>query len=160
MFITEDDTSPVCHTQVARGFDTAYDVGSVVSVFFKPNLWFLLMALDVWKEVSGVESMLATLLVPKWLLHDFIKVHSTFCDPLCQHRATIVSDRGGGRYVYFQCFSRLIIRPLVRSAARAAGYIFEASLSLNIVSKSYSFCTALVLMLLNSPSCATNMRMT
>ncbi|GFU77285.1 hypothetical protein TNCV_153031 [Trichonephila clavipes] len=35
-FITEDDTSPVCHTQVARGrqnpVDTAYDVGSVVSV--------------------------------------------------------------------------------------------------------------------------------
>ncbi|GFW33792.1 hypothetical protein TNCV_4052411 [Trichonephila clavipes] len=30
--------------------------------------WFLLMALDVWKEVSGVESMLATLLVPKWPL--------------------------------------------------------------------------------------------
>ncbi|GFX70343.1 transposable element Tc1 transposase [Trichonephila clavipes] len=32
-FITEDDTSPVCHTQVARGrqnpVDTAYDVGSV-----------------------------------------------------------------------------------------------------------------------------------
>ncbi|GFU89712.1 hypothetical protein TNCV_654741 [Trichonephila clavipes] len=35
-FITEGDTSPVCHTQVARGrqnpVDTAYDVGSVVSV--------------------------------------------------------------------------------------------------------------------------------
>ncbi|GFV09675.1 hypothetical protein TNCV_335561 [Trichonephila clavipes] len=32
-FITEDDTSPVCHIQVARGrqnpVDTAYDVGSV-----------------------------------------------------------------------------------------------------------------------------------
>ncbi|GFV42599.1 hypothetical protein TNCV_4144021 [Trichonephila clavipes] len=35
-FITEDDTSPVCHTQVAEvgknPVDTAYDVGSVVSV--------------------------------------------------------------------------------------------------------------------------------
>ncbi|GFY22291.1 hypothetical protein TNCV_3299321 [Trichonephila clavipes] len=35
-FITEDDTSPVCHTPSARGrqnpVDTAYDVGSVVSV--------------------------------------------------------------------------------------------------------------------------------
>ncbi|GFV84783.1 hypothetical protein TNCV_4297651 [Trichonephila clavipes] len=78
-FITEDDTSPVCHTQVARGrqnpVDTAYDVGSVVSVLADVgsssqlrsivSLWFLLMALDVWKEVSGVESMLFTLLVPK-----------------------------------------------------------------------------------------------
>ncbi|GFU49837.1 hypothetical protein TNCV_4686061 [Trichonephila clavipes] len=53
------------------------------------------MALDVWKEVSGVESMLATLLVPKWPLFiarsSFVflgrpdppaTVHSTFCDPL------------------------------------------------------------------------------
>ncbi|GFU16529.1 hypothetical protein TNCV_1855031 [Trichonephila clavipes] len=68
--------------QVARGrqksVDTAYDVGSVVSVLADVgsssqlrsvvSLWFLLMALDVWKEVSGVESMLATLLVPKWPL--------------------------------------------------------------------------------------------
>ncbi|GFV76533.1 hypothetical protein TNCV_4727531 [Trichonephila clavipes] len=59
--------------QVARGrqnpVDTAYDVGSVVSVLADVgsssqlrsvvSLWFLLMALDVWKEVSGVESMLA-----------------------------------------------------------------------------------------------------
>ncbi|GFX81790.1 hypothetical protein TNCV_2569911 [Trichonephila clavipes] len=60
-------------TQVARGRQNSrtFDWGqwylsgrrlnqlrSVVS------LWFLLMALDVWKEVSGVESMLATLLVP------------------------------------------------------------------------------------------------
>ncbi|GFX53183.1 hypothetical protein TNCV_361781 [Trichonephila clavipes] len=81
-FITEDDTSPVCHTQVARGrqnpVDTAYDVESMVSVLADVgsssqlrsvvSLWFLLMALDVWKEVSGVESMLATLLVPKWPL--------------------------------------------------------------------------------------------
>ncbi|GFV39127.1 hypothetical protein TNCV_107021 [Trichonephila clavipes] len=58
--------------QVARGrqnpVDTAYDVGSVVSVLADVgsssqlwsvvSLWFLLMALDVWKEVSGVESML------------------------------------------------------------------------------------------------------
>ncbi|GFW35335.1 hypothetical protein TNCV_2611341 [Trichonephila clavipes] len=58
--------------------DTAYDMGSVVSVLADVgsssqlrsvvSLWFLLMALDVWKEVSGVESMLATLLVPKWPL--------------------------------------------------------------------------------------------
>ncbi|GFY19102.1 hypothetical protein TNCV_3877901 [Trichonephila clavipes] len=67
--------------QAARGrqnpVDTAYDVGSVVSVLADVgssklrsvvSLWFLLMALDVWKEVSGVESMLATLLVPKWPL--------------------------------------------------------------------------------------------
>ncbi|GFU80701.1 hypothetical protein TNCV_514281 [Trichonephila clavipes] len=81
-FITEDDMSPVCHTQVARGrqnpVDTAYNVGSVVSVLADVgsssqlrsvvSLWFLLMALHVWKEVSGVESMLATLLVPKWPL--------------------------------------------------------------------------------------------
>ncbi|GFW93237.1 hypothetical protein TNCV_2603551 [Trichonephila clavipes] len=35
-FITEDDTSPVCHTpscpRSAKIVDTAYDVGSVVSV--------------------------------------------------------------------------------------------------------------------------------
>ncbi|GFY14860.1 hypothetical protein TNCV_234101 [Trichonephila clavipes] len=35
-FITEDDTSPVCHTpscpRSAKSVDTAYDVGSVVSV--------------------------------------------------------------------------------------------------------------------------------
>ncbi|GFU56806.1 hypothetical protein TNCV_2539761 [Trichonephila clavipes] len=45
--------------------DTAYDVGSVISVLADVgsssqlqsvvSLWFLLMALDVWKEVSGVE---------------------------------------------------------------------------------------------------------
>ncbi|GFT80219.1 hypothetical protein TNCV_2187141 [Trichonephila clavipes] len=64
-FITEDDTSPVCHTQVARGrqnpVDTAYDVGSVVSVLADVGsssqlrsvvspYGFLLMAPDVWKE--------------------------------------------------------------------------------------------------------------
>ncbi|GFU90755.1 hypothetical protein TNCV_3781901 [Trichonephila clavipes] len=81
-FITEDDTYPVCHTplpEVGKNpVDTAYDVGSVISVLADVgsssqlrsvvSLWFLLMALDVWKEVSGVESMLATLLVPKWPL--------------------------------------------------------------------------------------------
>ncbi|GFU10666.1 hypothetical protein TNCV_1773351 [Trichonephila clavipes] len=72
-FITEDDTSPSVTLQVARGrqnpVDTAYDVGSVVSVladvgslanFGQSSPWFLLMALDVWKEVSGVESMLSS----------------------------------------------------------------------------------------------------
>ncbi|GFW61235.1 hypothetical protein TNCV_3377501 [Trichonephila clavipes] len=62
-FITEDDTSPVCHTQVARVRQKSsrhYDVGSVVSVLADVgsssqlrsvvSLWFLLMALDVWKE--------------------------------------------------------------------------------------------------------------
>ncbi|GFS63774.1 hypothetical protein TNCV_1128081 [Trichonephila clavipes] len=76
-FITEDDTSQSVTLQVARrqkSVDTAYDVGSVVNVGSSSqlrsvvSLWFLLMALDIWKEVSGVESMLATLLVPKWPL--------------------------------------------------------------------------------------------
>ncbi|GFV14230.1 hypothetical protein TNCV_1163531 [Trichonephila clavipes] len=64
-FITEDDTSPVCHTpklpEVGKNpVDTAYDVGSVVSVLADVgsssqlrsvvSLWFLLMALDVWKD--------------------------------------------------------------------------------------------------------------
>ncbi|GFV12002.1 hypothetical protein TNCV_4716101, partial [Trichonephila clavipes] len=63
-FITEDDTSPVCHTKLPEvgknPVDTAYDVGSVVSVLADVgsssqlrsvvSLWFLLMALDVWKE--------------------------------------------------------------------------------------------------------------
>ncbi|GFT61497.1 hypothetical protein TNCV_4271841 [Trichonephila clavipes] len=67
-FITEDDTSPVCHTpscprSAKNPVDTAYDVGSVVSVLADVGsssqlrsvvfLWFLLMALDVWKEVVG-----------------------------------------------------------------------------------------------------------
>ncbi|GFV15246.1 hypothetical protein TNCV_2488471 [Trichonephila clavipes] len=98
--------------KVARGrqksVDTAYDVGSVVSVLADVgsssqlrsvvSLWFLLMALDVWKEVSGVESMLATLFgaeVATLLIarssRSFVflgrpdppaTVHSTFCDPL------------------------------------------------------------------------------
>ncbi|GFV16338.1 hypothetical protein TNCV_1808621 [Trichonephila clavipes] len=80
-FITEDDTSQSVTLQVARGrqnpVDTAYDVGqwcvladvgSSSQLRSVVSLWFLLMALDVWKEVSGVESMLATLLVPKWPL--------------------------------------------------------------------------------------------
>ncbi|GFX44094.1 hypothetical protein TNCV_4118901 [Trichonephila clavipes] len=65
------DDIPVCLKLPEVGknpVDTAYDVGSVVSVladvgsYFGQivSLWFLLMALDV----SGVESMLATLLVP------------------------------------------------------------------------------------------------
>ncbi|GFX12157.1 hypothetical protein TNCV_1102771 [Trichonephila clavipes] len=56
--------------------DTAYDVGSVVSVLadvgsskqLRSVLLMVSLELDVWKEVSGVESMLATLLVPKWPL--------------------------------------------------------------------------------------------
>ncbi|GFV79814.1 hypothetical protein TNCV_1726391 [Trichonephila clavipes] len=60
----EDDTSPVDKLpEVGKNpVDTAYDVGSVVSVLRRGSsakvvsLWFLLMALDVWKEVSGVES--------------------------------------------------------------------------------------------------------
>ncbi|GFX66083.1 hypothetical protein TNCV_4102231 [Trichonephila clavipes] len=61
--------------QVARGrqnpVDTAYDVSVLADVgFFSRLLMVSLMALDVWKEVSGVESMLATLLVPKWPLSD------------------------------------------------------------------------------------------
>ncbi|GFW19066.1 hypothetical protein TNCV_253961 [Trichonephila clavipes] len=67
-FITEDDTSPVCHTPKLpevgkKSVDTAYDVGSVVSVLADVgsssqlrsvvSLWFLLMALDVWKEGLG-----------------------------------------------------------------------------------------------------------
>ncbi|GFU71330.1 transposable element Tc3 transposase [Trichonephila clavipes] len=63
-FITEDDTSPVCHTPSEVGknpFDTAYDVGSVViladvgsssQLRSVVSLWFLLMALDVWKECA------------------------------------------------------------------------------------------------------------
>ncbi|GFU32172.1 hypothetical protein TNCV_3833951 [Trichonephila clavipes] len=75
-FITEDDTSPVCHTCCPR----SAKIQSTLPMMFSGKrlsgrrllktspLWFLLMALDVWKEVSGVESMLATLLVPKWPL--------------------------------------------------------------------------------------------
>ncbi|GFV65687.1 hypothetical protein TNCV_3728901 [Trichonephila clavipes] len=76
------------------------------------------------------------------------------------------SDRGGGRYVYST--NLLPLRPIIRpyqspSAARtAAGYVLEGILSLNIVYQSHQIRldsrTALVLMLLNSPSCATNMR--
>ncbi|GFY00823.1 hypothetical protein TNCV_2142151 [Trichonephila clavipes] len=108
--------------QVARGrqksVDTAYDVGSVVSVLADVgsssqlrsvvSLWFLLMALDVWKEVSGVESMLnvvgaevATLLIPR-SSRSFVFLGRP--DPprrytlpsvihCCQHRATTISFR-------------------------------------------------------------------
>ncbi|GFU14494.1 hypothetical protein TNCV_3251261 [Trichonephila clavipes] len=54
-FITEDDTSPVCHTPSfgKNPVDTAYDVGSVVKRTSAPQANFgqWLMALDVWKEV-------------------------------------------------------------------------------------------------------------
>ncbi|GFU27914.1 hypothetical protein TNCV_450111 [Trichonephila clavipes] len=76
-FITEDDTSPVCHTpscpRSAKIQSTLpmmwgqWNVGSSSQLRSVASLWFLLMALDVWKEVSGVESMLA-LLMPKWPL--------------------------------------------------------------------------------------------
>ncbi|GFU62782.1 hypothetical protein TNCV_2013071 [Trichonephila clavipes] len=64
---TEDDTSRSVTLQVPGGrqksVDTAYDVGSVVSVLADDRLlkptsvsqspcWFLLMALDVWKEAK------------------------------------------------------------------------------------------------------------
>ncbi|GFU96846.1 hypothetical protein TNCV_1069151 [Trichonephila clavipes] len=170
--------------QVARGrqnpVDTAYDVGSVVSVLADVgfssqlrsvvSLWFLLMALDVWKEVSGVESMLATLLVPKWPLliarssRSFVFLGRP--DPprrytlpsvihCCQHRATTISLRPRWRPIrlFDQPASlRPIIRPpiKVRSAARTAnGYVLEVSL--NIVYQSHQIRldsrTALVLML-------------
>ncbi|GFW85895.1 hypothetical protein TNCV_1967061 [Trichonephila clavipes] len=81
-FITEDDTLQSVTLQKLpevdkNPVDTAYDGVSgkrlsgrrLLANFGQSSpLWFLLMALDVWKEVSGVESMLATLLVPKWPL--------------------------------------------------------------------------------------------
>ncbi|GFV45094.1 transposable element Tc3 transposase [Trichonephila clavipes] len=99
-FITEDDT-PSLHTSLPvvgkNPVDTAYDVGSVVSVLADVgssivSLWFLLMALDVWKEVSGVESIcrsghssdctiLAIICVPGTSCPS-ATVHSPFCDPL------------------------------------------------------------------------------
>ncbi|GFV66514.1 hypothetical protein TNCV_2271771 [Trichonephila clavipes] len=71
-------TSPVSQSKLPEVYSRhCLDVGSVVSVLADVgsssqlrsvvSLWFLLMALDVWKEVSGVE-LLATLLVPKWPL--------------------------------------------------------------------------------------------
>ncbi|GFT93820.1 hypothetical protein TNCV_3766951 [Trichonephila clavipes] len=101
-FITEDDTSPVCHTQVARGrqnpVDTAYDVGSVVSVLSGRRLLkpisvsrLLMVSLDgtgCLKEVSGVESMLVTLLVPKWPL---FRLHDPR-DHLCSWDVLILRD--------------------------------------------------------------------
>ncbi|GFY19675.1 hypothetical protein TNCV_4648471 [Trichonephila clavipes] len=121
-FITEDDTSPVCHTpscpRSAKIQSTLPDVGSVVSVLADVgsssqlrsvvSLWFLLMALDVWKEVSGVESIsdvvgaeVATLLIAR-SSRSFVFLGRP--DPprrytlpsvihCCQHRATTISLR-------------------------------------------------------------------
>ncbi|GFW83622.1 hypothetical protein TNCV_2204711 [Trichonephila clavipes] len=62
-FITEDDTSPVCHTpscpRSAKSSRHCLDCFSGKRLsgrrLLKPtsvSLWFLLMALDVWKEVQ------------------------------------------------------------------------------------------------------------
>ncbi|GFT51719.1 hypothetical protein TNCV_4870401 [Trichonephila clavipes] len=69
-FITEDDTSQSV-TLKTNPVDTAYDVGSVVSVLADVgssnqlrsvvSLWFLLMALDVWKEKIPEGSKLANM---------------------------------------------------------------------------------------------------
>ncbi|GFX56349.1 hypothetical protein TNCV_2242811 [Trichonephila clavipes] len=65
-FMTEDDTSPVCHTPSCPRSAKNYDVGSVVSVLadvgsLKPTsvnrLLMVSLELDIWKEVSGVESI-------------------------------------------------------------------------------------------------------
>ncbi|GFT74969.1 hypothetical protein TNCV_2445731 [Trichonephila clavipes] len=74
--------------QVARGrqkrVDTAYDVGSVVNLSGRRLLSvsrLLMVSLDgtgCLEGVSGVESMLETLLVPKWPLSD-----CTILDHLC-----------------------------------------------------------------------------
>ncbi|GFU64023.1 hypothetical protein TNCV_246001 [Trichonephila clavipes] len=79
------------------------------------------MALDVWKEVSGVESMLATLLVPKFSDCTIPSRSFVFLgrpDPprrytlpsvihCCQHRATTISLRPRWRPISIRptCFS-------------------------------------------------------
>ncbi|GFW39240.1 hypothetical protein TNCV_1832281 [Trichonephila clavipes] len=131
------------------------------------------MALDVWKEVSGVESMLRRCWCRSGHSSDCtIRDHLCSWDVepprrytlsvihCCQHRATTISLWRPIRLFDQPASLRLIIKS--PSAARtAAGYVLE-HLSLNIVYQSHQIRldsrTALVLMLLNSPSCATNMR--
>ncbi|GFT75662.1 hypothetical protein TNCV_5102841 [Trichonephila clavipes] len=191
-FIIEDDTSPVCHTpscpRSAKSsrhclcgsvVSVLADVGSSSQLQSVVSLWFLLMALDVWKEVSGVESMLATLLVPKWPLFWIARSSRSFVflgrpDPprrytlpsvihCCQHRATTISLRPRWRPIRLFDPPASLRRPLskVRQLLVLPPLRLRGILSLNIVYQSHQIRldsrTALVLMVLNSPSCATNM---
>ncbi|GFV27931.1 hypothetical protein TNCV_3887701 [Trichonephila clavipes] len=112
-FITEDDTSQSVTLQVARGrknpVDTAYDVGSVVSVLA-----------DVGSSSQSVSRLL------------MVSLDGTGC---------------------LEGVRQLLVCRRLR---------LRGILSLNIVYQSHQIRldsrTALVLMLLNSPSCATNMR--
>ncbi|GFU10981.1 hypothetical protein TNCV_4658141 [Trichonephila clavipes] len=172
--------------------DTAYDVGSVVSVLAGVgsssqlrsvvSLWFLLMALDVWKEVSGVESMLATLLCRSGHSSD-CTILAIICvpgtsDPLRRYTLPSVipllptpsnyhiapTEVAADTSIRPTCFSEAYYTALSKSVS--CSYCrrlrLRGILSLNIVYQSHQIRldsrTALVLMLLNSPSCATDMR--
>ncbi|GFX62551.1 uncharacterized protein TNCV_1006241 [Trichonephila clavipes] len=94
-FITEDDTSPVCHTPSCprsakiqstlpmmwgRGGVLA-DVGSSSQLRSVVSLWFLLMALDVWKEVSGVEAILGDVVGAEVATLLIARSSRSFCVP-------------------------------------------------------------------------------
>ncbi|GFW92556.1 hypothetical protein TNCV_518731 [Trichonephila clavipes] len=154
--------------QVARGrqnpVDTAYDVGSVVSVLADVgsssqlrsvvSLWFLLMALDVWKEVNGIESMLnvvgaevATLLIAR-SSRSFVFLGRP--DPPrrytlpsvihCCQQATTISLRPRWRSIrlFDQPASlRPIIRPLSKSVSCSYCRRLRLRILLNIVYQSH-----------------------
>ncbi|GFY05227.1 hypothetical protein TNCV_2206731 [Trichonephila clavipes] len=127
--------------QVARGrqnpVDTAYNVGSVVSVLADVgsssqlrsvvSLWFLLMALDVWKEVKKIDASdvvgaeVATLLIAR-SSRSFVFLGRP--DPprrytlpsvihCCQHRSTTISLRPRWRPI--RLFDQpASLRPIIR----------------------------------------------
>ncbi|GFY01288.1 hypothetical protein TNCV_5077551 [Trichonephila clavipes] len=107
------------------------------------------MALDVWKEVSGVESMLATLLVPKWPLSDCTilaiicvpgrpdpprRYTLTFCDPLLPTPSNYhIARPRGGLYVYS---TNLLLRPIIRPLQSPSVAVYCRRLRLRGILKS------------------------
>ncbi|GFV10044.1 hypothetical protein TNCV_2313771 [Trichonephila clavipes] len=121
-FITEDDTSRVCHTPSCP---RSAKIQSTLPM--------------MWGQCDVVGAEVATLLIARssrsFVFRDVLTLRDGtlyLLDPLLPTPSNyhIVSDRGGGRYVYSQPASlRLIMRPIKGpSAARtAAGYVLEAS---------------------------------
>ncbi|GFT28464.1 hypothetical protein TNCV_428791 [Trichonephila clavipes] len=155
-FLTEDDTSPVCHTPS--------EVGKIQSTL--PMMWGQC-------DVVGAE--VATLLIAR-SSRSFVflgrpdppTVHSTFCDPLLPtpsnyHIAPteVAADTSIRPICFSEAYYTAPIKKSV-SCSYCRRLRLRGILSLNIVYQSHQIRldsrTALVLMLLNYPSCATNMR--
>ncbi|GFU73007.1 hypothetical protein TNCV_4637411 [Trichonephila clavipes] len=116
-FITEDDTSPVCHTplpEVGKNpVDTAYDVGSVVS----GNRCF------VGAEVATFDCTISRSFV-------FLILRYTYLIHCCQHQVPYrPTEMAADTSIRPTCFSEAYYTaPESPSAARtAAGYVLEAS---------------------------------